>query len=384
MADDQEKEGGMKTAENKIFFYTEQLTVGYGGKPLIRNIRMQASRGEILVLIGPNGAGKSTILKSIARQLKILGGEMYLDSRDLARMSGKEAARKQAVMLTERIRTEFMTCRDVVSAGRYPYTGSLGMLGEADLEKVRSAMDLVQTLELADRDFSAVSDGQRQRLLLARAICQEPELIILDEPTSFLDVSHKLRFLMLLKQLAREKNVTVIMSLHELDLAGKIADTVMCVKGEYIDRFGSPDEIFTGDYIRELFSMEEGSYNAAFGCAELPPAEGSPRVFVIAGGGSGIPVYRMLQRKGIPFATGILMKNDVDHEAAVLLCRHIAAEEMFEPVSEKTFLKARDMMRSCETVIAARKTFGPLGRYNEMLIREAAESGKLRDLQTIP
>ncbi|MCR5162039.1 MAG: ABC transporter ATP-binding protein [Lachnospiraceae bacterium] len=374
----------MKTADKELFFYTEQLTVGYDGKPLIRNIRIQAERGEILVLIGPNGAGKSTILKSIARQLKILGGGMYLDSRDLVSMNAKEAARKQAVMLTERIRTEFMTCRDVVSAGRYPYTGALGMLGDEDREKVNGAMALVETLDLADRDFSAISDGQRQRVLLARAICQEPELIILDEPTSFLDISHKVRFLMLLKQLARERNVTVIMSLHELDLASKIADTIICVKGEYIDRYGSPGEIFAGDYIRGLFSMEEGNYNAAFGCAELPPPEGLPEVFVIAGGGSGIPVYRMLQRKGIPFATGILLKNDIDHEAAAFLCRHIAAEEMFEPVSEKTFLKARELMLSCETVIAARRSFGPLGRYNEMLIREASERGKLTDLQTIP
>ena len=129
--------------------------------------------------------------------------------------------------------------------------------------------------------------------------------------------------------------------------------------------------------------MEEGSYNTSFGSAELPVPEGRPEVFVIAGGGSGIPVYRMLQRKGIPFATGILMKNDVDHAAAVHLCRQIAAEEMFEPVSERTFLKARELMRSCETVIAARESFGPLGRYNEELLREARESGKLKNLQTI-
>ena len=373
----------MKVTKEKYFFYTEKLSVGYDGKPLIRNIKMQVARGAILVLIGPHGAGKSTILKSIARQLKILGGEMYLDLQDLTRMSGKEAAKKQAVMLTGRIRTDIMTCFDVVSAGRYPYTGTLGILGDKDREAVRSAMELVQTLDLAERDFSAVSDGQKQRLLLARAICQEPELIVLDEPTSYLDVSHKLKFLMLLKKLAREKNTAIILSLHELDLAGKIADTVMCVKGEHIDRYGPPDEIFAGDYVRELFGIEEGSYNAAFGSAELPPPEGEPRLFVIAGGGSGISIYRMLQRKGIPFATGILMKNDVDYAAASCLCRHVIAEEMFEPLSEDTFRKARALMLSCERVTAARRSFGTLGRYNEMLLKEAEQRGMLTDFHTI-
>ena len=178
-----------------FFFYTDQMTVGYNGKPLIREIKIELNRGEILTLIGPNGAGKSTILKSITRQLKLIGGSACLDLRDMQQMSGKEIARRLAVVLTERMKPELMTCEDVVSTGRYPYTGNLGILGPEDKEKVRQAMELVHALDLKDRDFTAISDGQKQRILLARAICQEPEMIVLDEPTSFLDVKHKLEFL---------------------------------------------------------------------------------------------------------------------------------------------------------------------------------------------
>ena len=114
----------------KKYFYTEAMTVGYQGVPLIHNIKIHISRGEILTLIGPNGAGKSTILKSIARQLNLLGGMVYLDSRDLTKMPGNELAQKMAVVFTERIRSEMMTCEDIVATGRYPYTGKFGILSK--------------------------------------------------------------------------------------------------------------------------------------------------------------------------------------------------------------------------------------------------------------
>ena len=174
------------------FFYTDQLTVGYDGKPLIKEINIQLNKGEILTLIGPNGAGKSTILKSITRQLSLISGTVYLEQEQMSRMTNKEVSRKLAVVLTERMRPELMTCEDVVSTGCYPYTGTLGILSPEDKKKVKNAMEMVHAWDLKDRDFTAISDGQRQRILLARAICQEPEIIILDEPTSFLDIRHKL------------------------------------------------------------------------------------------------------------------------------------------------------------------------------------------------
>lgn len=364
-------------AKEPYFFHTDQLTVGYDGKPLIREINIQLKKSEILTLIGPNGAGKSTILKSITRQLATISGTVYLDKQLMSQMSNKEVSQKLAVVLTERMRPELMTCEDIVATGRYPYTGTLGILSAEDKVKVKEAMETVHAWDLKDRDFTAISDGQRQRILLARAICQEPEIIVLDEPTSFLDIRHKLELLTILKQMVLDNQLTVIMSLHELDLAQKVSDKVICVHGEHIEKYGAPEEIFTSDYIRNLYGITRGSYNAAFGCVEMEPPKGTPQIFVIGGNGSGIPIYRKLQRQGIPFAAGVLHTNDVDYQVASALAAQVVAEKPFECISQKNYENAAELMKQCQKVISPLKEFGTMNAANKELLNLARKLGIL-------
>lgn len=245
------------------------LAVGYNGTPLISDVCFAVRPGKILTLIGPNGAGKSTILKSITGQLKTLGGVVYLNGKSENTMSNAETAREMAVVLTERRGTEWMTCRDVVALGRYPYTGRLGILSDEDREKVEETLRKVGAESIADQDFAEVSDGQRQRVLLARALCQEAKILVLDEPTSFLDLHYKRSLLRLIWQAAREDHIAVVMSLHEIDLARQISDIVVCVKGDRIWNMGSPDEIFTEETIEQLFDLPQGSYDAEHGMLRL-------------------------------------------------------------------------------------------------------------------
>ena len=240
-------------------------------------------------------------------------------------------------------------------------------------------METVHAWDLKDRDFTAISDGQRQRILLARAICQEPEIIVLDEPTSFLDIRHKLELLTILKKMVLENQLTVIMSLHELDLAQKISDKVICVHGEYIEKYGTPEEIFTSEYIRRLYGITKGSYNASFGCVEMEPPTGKPQVFVIGGNGSGIPVYRRLQRLGIPFAAGVLHTNDSDYQVASALAGTVVAEKPFEIISDENFEKALQIMGECEAVLCPLTDFGTMNEKNKKLLAKAKETGKLRE-----
>ena len=210
------------------YFRTDSLSVGYNGKALIHDIDISVEKGEIVTLIGPNGSGKSTILKSITRQLKLIGGRVWIESEELDRISQRALARKMAVVLTERMKPELMTCRDVVATGRYPYTGRLGLLSEEDEAMVTAAMERVHALDLSNRDFNATSDGQRQRVLLARAICQDPEIIILDEPTSYLDIRHKLELLSILRSMAKEKGIiATVLEANTRKLSGDVYGTTL-------------------------------------------------------------------------------------------------------------------------------------------------------------
>ena len=236
---------------------TENLTIGYNGKPLIKDINIAIKKGEIVTLIGPNGAGKSTLLKSLSRQLEPIEGCVYLEDKKLSDISGKDLSKKVAILFTDRIKGEMMNCFDVVATGRYPYTGYFGVLSKDDREIVENTMKLVKVEDLRDKDFKKISDGQRQRIMLARALCQEPEIVLLDEPTSFLDIRHKLEFLSILEKMKEERKLTVIMSVHELDIAQKISDRILCLKGDIVDKFGTPEEVFTKEYIRRLFDVNE-------------------------------------------------------------------------------------------------------------------------------
>lgn len=359
----------------KGYLQTKKLCVGYQKHIVVDNIEFSLEQGEILTLIGPNGAGKSTVLKSIARQLETLGGSIYLDQKELSRLSGQQLSQSMAVVMTQKFRAEKMTCEDVVATGRYPYTGRFGILSSSDWKVINEAMELVQVTQIKDLDFNKISDGQRQRVMLARAICQEPQILILDEPTSYLDVKYKLEFLSILQKMKHHKKLTVIMSLHELDLAERISDHILCVNGTTPERFGTPQEIFIKGYISKLFGISSGSFDEKTMNAELPKPYGKPSVFVIAGDGTGRNIYRKLQRKNIPFATGILFENDLDYPVAKALAANVIASKSFEPIQGKTLEAAKATLKECDHVICCRPHFGTFEKANEELLSYAKQLG---------
>ena len=364
------------------YFSFDRLSIGYKGKPLIHDICLDIKKGEIVTLIGPNGAGKSTILKSITRQLERIGGSVILDGTDIQAMSYKSLASRMAVVLTDRIKAEMMTCHDIVASGRYPYTGRLGILTAADEQKVEEALKMVHAKDLGMRDFANISDGQRQRVLLARAICQEPDVMILDEPTSFLDVKYKLELLAILRQMAKEKGITVIMSLHEIDLAEKISDKIICVSGETIFAYGTPEMIFKEETIRSLYHIDNGYFDPVFGSIELPRPEGKPQVFVLSAGGSGIEVYRRLQKENIPFIAGILYPGDIDYQLARVLAMEVITEKPYCRMTEETYAWAAERMQTCEKVIFAGAEAGDMNQTLFRLKEDAEKAGKLIEYQT--
>ena len=186
------------------------------------------------------------------------------------------------------------------------------------------------------------------------------------------------KILSILKKMVLEHHTAVLMSLHELDLAQKISDYVICVHGDRIEKYGTPEEIFTSEYIHHLYGITTGSYNASFGCLEMGAPAGKPQVFVIGGNGRGIPVYRKLQRAGIPFIAGVIHSNDLDYDVAKALAAEVISEEPFEAVTEEHLEKAEKMMDDCAEVICCVDKFGTMNAANRRLVEKAKRDGKLK------
>ncbi len=258
----------------EIILQAIDLSSGYDGQVVIRDISFAVRPGEVLTLIGPNGAGKSTLLKSISNRIKSISGEIRLVGDALSTIDQSEIAKKLSILTTDRVRAEKLTVRDVVSLGRYPYTGTLGILSAHDRAVTEETMEKLGVAALAERGIETLSDGQRQRVMLARAVCQEPEVLVLDEPLSFLDVRGEIEMLTLLRALAKERGIALVLSLHELTAARRISDTILCVRDGRIDRAGPPEEVFADGRIDELYGLPRGAYEDFFGASEpSKPAE---------------------------------------------------------------------------------------------------------------
>ena len=237
----------------------EKAEVGYRKKAILKDINLDIKKGEIITLIGPNGGGKSTLLKSIRGELALIGGSVYLGDDEIRKLSLPELARKMSIVTTDRIKPELMTCRDIVSAGRLPYTDCFGFGSDKDTAAVQRAIELMKIEKIADKPYDKLSDGQKQRTLIARAISQEPEYLVMDEPTSYLDVRYRMELMDVIEKLS-EEGVTVIMSLHELELALSCSDRLLLIYEDGRTLCAEPSEVIEKGLIKELFSLTDEMY----------------------------------------------------------------------------------------------------------------------------
>ncbi|MBN1628387.1 MAG: ABC transporter ATP-binding protein [Thermoleophilia bacterium] len=354
----------------------ENLSVGYGHHAVLRDIDIEMLRGQFVGILGPNGCGKTTLLRTIVRALSPLAGTVYLDARRLSEINQSDLAKQMAVVLTDRVAPGLLTVFDVVAMGRYPYTGFLGKLGDDDKQRVWDALNVVEAADLAHRHLSELSDGEAQKALIARALAQEPELIVLDEPTSHLDARHRVEVMRILRGLVVEKQVTVLTSLHDVDLSMKVCDLVVLVKGGRMLDFGPPEEVLAGNVISELYDMNRAGFSNQLGGIEFRGAQGD-QVFVVAGAGSGAPLYRVLTKHDMGLCTGILPENDVDFHVAVAVGATVVSERPYETVSAETYARASELMASCVQVVDGAFPVGDTNGVNVELFAEALTQGKI-------
>lgn len=354
---------------------TRELNVGYDKKTVIRDVDIQAMKGQTICLIGPNGAGKSTILRTLTGMLAPVEGCVFIGSEDVNKMKANDKARRMAVVLTEKLSLNLTKASEVAAMGRTPYTGFFGKLDAEDKEIIESCLRTVGAWELKDRDYSSLSDGEKQKVLIARALAQTPELIVLDEPTSHLDIKHKIEVIRILNRLARETGLTVILALHDIDIAVKFCQVVLMVKDGRIVAQGRPEDIVRRDTLSSLYGIDGAYYDAVLGSIEICNEE-KPQIFVAAGAGSGIPVYRMASRLGIGIATGILTENDIDCVIARDMRLTVIAGKSFEPITRELSHKAGSWIRKCRFLVDAGFPVGRENMENIRLLSRAARDGR--------
>lgn len=240
----------------------KDITLAFGARKLIKGASARFDRGTMVALLGRNGTGKSTLLRAMAALGATQGGEIVVDGKSLNEISSRELARKIAFVNTERVNVEALTAWDLVAIGRSPYTDWMGRLTKEDEEIVARSIAVAGVEHLAARNVETLSDGEAQRVMIARALAQQTDVILLDEPTSFLDLPNRYELCLLLKRLAHDEGKCVIFSTHELDIALSLADSIALVDTPHLVHRPTSEMIASGD-IERLFDSDHISFDAA-------------------------------------------------------------------------------------------------------------------------
>lgn len=281
---------------------TKGLAIGYSAKngkiAIQSNLNLKLKKGELCCLIGPNGVGKSTLLKSISTQINCLEGEVLLNGLSLSNFTNLSLSKNLSVVLTENIQVPNMKVSELVAMGRFPYTNFWGKMENEDQKKVDEALELLGLQELSNRNFIELSDGEKQKAFIAKALAQDTPLILLDEPTAFLDFPSKMAILVELRKIAHTKNVSIVLSTHDLELALKMADLIWLFPEKNKVKTGIPEDLVLSGAISETFSNDMLSFDLK--TAHFSQRIQSKDVLNIEGNSIAIEwLKRALVRKGI-------------------------------------------------------------------------------------
>lgn len=358
------------------------VDLDYGAQAVLKDISFQSGKGEFLGIIGPNGSGKTTLLKAISRAVTPSGGTILLDQQELADFTPLELSREIAVVPQAADPGFDYSVRDIVRMGRYPHIGRFGSEKEKDREICRRAMEITRISHLAERSVLAISGGELQRVIIARALAQEPNLLLLDEPTAHLDLGQQMGILQTMKEMSRE--IAVIGVFHDLNYAAHYCDRLILLHKHRILAMGEPAEVLTQDFIRAAFEINVMvRKNPLTGRPSISPVyepesmkRNCGRIHVICGGGEGADLFQILQADGCEVTTGVLAVNDSDYRAAKALGIPCISEPPFNPVTDRSLGELALALGDARTVILTRGLWGA-GNIGNLRVLESADIKKV-------
>lgn len=367
------------------------ITAGYNGKPVLRDFSFQALEGEMIALLGPNGAGKSTLFRVLSGLLRPSSGQAYVCGSDVYRMSAARRSRLLAVVPQEIKTALAFTVGEMVTMGRVTILPPWQRPSSADRKIIEHAMVYADVNELGERPFDLLSGGEKQRVLIAMALAQEPRIMLMDEPTTHLDANHALEALQIVERLNRERALTVMMISHDLNLAAEFCRRLVLLDHGKIVGDGVPREVMREEILQEVYHCEmrvqtemrtgaltirpSARHAGGAGASAWRPAAELP-VHLIAGGGSGAEIFRQLVFNNFRRLTcGVLNQRDTDAQVCEALGIETALEKPFSPIGDVAFRQAEQMAERAAVVIVCEAPFGPGNTINLRLAEEALRRG---------
>lgn len=366
-------------------FEVRNLSYSFGDEKVLKNISFEAADGEFLGLMGPNGSGKTTLLRCMTNYLQTPEDRIRIDGKPLQSLMPAELARTFAVV-PQSSSTDFVfSAYDIVMMGRIPHMASrLAGHRKSDVEIVKAAMAKTDTLKFASRPFFALSGGERQRVIIARAIAQQPQGLLLDEPTVYLDINGQLEIMDLIKKLNREEGISVVAVLHDINLAARYCDRIALLSQGHLEAIGEPKEVLTPEIIQSVYGVEvvvrrdpftNAVYVMPHSSVNVAHTHGT-RVHLLCGGGTGGPIMKALLDGGFSISSGVLNVLDSDFQNAEDLHIATVAEAPFAPIGERAHAENLKLLLDSSAVIVSSFPVGPGNLKNLEAAMTARTAGK--------
>jgi iron complex transport system ATP-binding protein len=359
------------------------VTAGYGREPAVREVSLSVRRGEVVGLVGPNGSGKTTIVRVASRALRPSAGSVALAGRDPYRMPTREAARLVAVVPQDVQPAFSYSVLEMVLMGRTPYLSAWGGGGPEDWSRAREAMAATQIQHLADRPVGELSGGERQRVILAQALAQDAPILLLDEPTTHLDLRHVVDLLGIVRGLAAHGGKAVLAIVHDLNLAAATCDRLVVMHRGRVVAEGGPDEVLSHEMLRAVWGVDAevmADHVTGRPSVRLAPAAAvepslGRRAHVVGGAGRAAPLLRRLAEAGFDVSVGVLHGSDTDAAVAERLNLVRVSVPPFSTIDEESAAACRTLMSAADVLIVCDAPFGPGNVVNLRLALGAARAG---------
>ena len=359
------------------------INCSYGSVNVLKDVHFAVKSGEFLGVLGPNGSGKTTLLRAISRVLQPQKGTVLIDEHDIYKLKSVEVAKKLAVVPQDTPVTFAFTSLEVVLMGRNPHISRFKMESKKDLEIAKKAMKFTDTWQFANRPVTEISGGERQRVIIARALTQEPKILLLDEPTTHLDISNQLEIMDLIKCLCKTEKLLIIAVFHDFNLAARYCDSVILLKDGKIVAVGKSNETLTSENVRKVFNVDTivkkhpvtGFLHVIPISRPINQKQKTLIVHLICGGGSGSSVMKALLDEGYRVTAGVLNLLDTDQETAQLLSIPTTKEAPFSPITEEAHKANLNMISKANIVVITPTQFGDGNLRNLDAAEMALEEG---------